>query len=198
VIRALLLLLLTGTAAAAAAPASSDWPCAQRLVPVLSAATYWPGPLPDSAGAWRDDSGVVAAVEAASPRSVAEADGTQSLRRFLEAVPRDKRQGAAELLFAGLLEEANRERAAVIARIEEIARRQREVAAIIARVEGELNALPSDADQAKRDEVVQRRAMLIRQFEATRRTTRYQCEVPVAIEARLGAYARALQAEAGQ
>ncbi len=109
-------------------------------------------------------------------------------------MPPDRREAEAALAFAGLVDEANRERGAVIERIEALTRRQRELAAIIGHVTDELDALKPDADQAQRDEIVERRGFLIRQFEDIQRTTRYACEVPVAIEARLGAYARALQA----
>ena len=61
-----------------------------------------------------------------------------------------------------------------------------------------LNAIPPDAtgDQAaQRDDIMQRRALVIRGFEDVQRTIRYACDVPVQLEARLGAYARALQAK---
>ena len=41
--------------------------------------------------------------------------------------------------------------------------------------------------------MAQRLAFVIREFEEAEQTLRYACEAPVALEARLGAYARALQ-----
>src|SRR4051812_12032042 len=40
-------------ATVAAAPADPDWPCVQRLVPTLTAATLWAGPAPK--GDWHAD-----------------------------------------------------------------------------------------------------------------------------------------------
>jgi hypothetical protein len=193
---AVLAALLSTPVIAAESPGRppSDWPCVQRLVPTLGAGTYWSGPMPPQAGAWRDDPAVLAAVEAAAPREVPEPEGIHRLTQFLASLPPQRREAAAALAFTGLVEEANRERGAVIARIEALTRRQRDLAGIVAGITGELDSLPPNADPARRDEIVQRRAFLIRQFEEIQRTTRYACEVPVEIEARLGGYAHALQA----
>jgi hypothetical protein len=85
----------------------------------------------------------------------------------------------------------------VIARLDELGRRQREMASIASRAGEELRAVPADAtgeDAARRVDLEQRFTFVTRAFESTQRTMRYACEVPVQIEARLGRYARFLQA----
>jgi hypothetical protein len=73
-------------------------------------------------------------------------------------------------------------------RLRALTRRQREISQIIESI-----AIPSAiADPATRDEVAQRRDFLMRQFQETERTVRYACEVPVQLEARLGAFGRVL------
>ena len=49
------------------------------------------------------------------------------------------------------------------------------------------------ATVAQREEVVSRRAFLIREYEEIDRTIRYACEVPVQMEAKLGVLAQTLQ-----
>ena len=95
--------------------------------------------------------------------------------------------------MAGLVEQTNLQRGQQIERLRALTRRQRGLGDVIARVTAEQRALPPDADPARRDEVAQRLAFVIREFEEAEQTLRYACEAPVALEARLGAYARALQ-----
>ena len=45
---------------------------------------------------------------------------------------------------------------------------------------------------------MQRRTFLIREYEEIERTIRYACEVPGALEARLGSFAQALQRDLAQ
>ena len=71
------------------------------------------------------------------------------------------------------------------------------MAATETRVTAELRALPDGAPADQRQEVATRRDFLIRSYEEVGRTVRYACEVPVQLEARLGAYAHTLQSELG-
>jgi hypothetical protein len=100
------------------------------------------------------------------------------------------------LVFRGLLEETDRERAGLIEELKEIGRRQRELADLVARLATELNAIPPDArgeTAAKRIDLQQRHDFTARNFEEIQRTIRYACETPIQLDARLGAWARALQ-----
>src|SRR6185312_17335278 len=119
---------------AAAAPGGNtagenDWPCEQRLVPVIAAATVWDGPSLDKIGDWRSEPAVAALVQRISPRSVDEAAGSAAIAAFVKELPSDRaaRERLVTLAFAGLLEETNRERGFVINRIKELDERQQKV-----------------------------------------------------------------------
>jgi len=181
---------------AAAAPQCEDpyWPCQQRLVPQLTAAAYWNGPL-DMQGDWQTDPLVAGLVRQLAPRRVTVEEGLTAIAAFAKTVS-DDRTHRLTLVFRGLLAESDRQRADLIARLKQIGRRQRELAGLAARLASELDAIPSDATgdaAAKRTDLRQRHDFTTRNFEEIQRTIRYACEVPVRLEARLGAWARALQ-----
>jgi len=192
--------------ALAAAPASAqtrrgedpDWPCVQRLVPTLSAATVWTGPSLDGLGRWQDEPTVAALVQRITPRSVTAEQGEAEIARFAEtAGSGEARDRRLALAFAGLVEETNRERGALISRIKELGRRQRELADIASSASEELGRIPADATgdaAARRTDLEQRFRYVTRAFDGGRQTIRYACDAPVQLEARLGRYARALQA----
>jgi hypothetical protein len=193
-----LLLVALLPAAAGAAPRGGDggWPCLQPLVPVLSAGTVWSGPPLDGIGDWHDEPVVASLVQRIGPRSVSAADGTAAIAEFTAHLAGDRKR-LVTLAFAGLLEDANRERGDLIERIKALAERQRNLADLVARLGAELDATPETADgeaTAQRKDLVERWTYTTRAFTELQRTMRYVCEAPVQIDARLGAYARALQA----
>jgi hypothetical protein len=173
-----------------------DWPCQQRLVPTLSAAAYWSGLLPDRLGDWRTDTDAADLVRRIGPRQVSTEAGLTEIAAFARTLSRD-REPRIRLVFLGLLEQSNEERRGVIEELQQIGRRQRELARLVGRLAAELNAIPPDAAgeaAAKRADLQERHDFTARNFEEIQRTIRYACEIPVALDARLGAWARALQA----
>lgn len=187
------LVLLSG--GAAARDADPDWPCQQRLVPVLGAAALWSGPPLAGAGDWHNEPRVAALVEHIAPRNVGAEEGKAAIAAFISESGADHTRLAA-LAFTGLLEETNRQRSDLIAHIKEIARRQRALSLLVSRITAEEQAIPEDAtgpEGDRRAELDQRRQFTTRAFEGAERTIRYACEAPVQLEARLGAWARALQ-----
>ena len=171
-----------------------DWPCQQRLVPRLTAAAYWNGPL-DMQGDWQADPEVAELVRHLSPRRVTTEEGLVEIGNFAKTASKD-RPHRLTLVFRGLLEETDRERAGLIERLTQMGRRQRELADLVARLEDELNSVPPDAPGEaadKRVDLQQRHDFTARNFEEIQRTIRYACETPVELDARLGAWARALQ-----
>jgi hypothetical protein len=195
----LVAILLSGatTSFAASPPATPDWPCVQRLVPQMTMGAFWPGPAPPANRNWRDDHDLSALVAAVTGRDVSADDGAQLLVAYAERVPPADRAQRLPETFAAILDQTNTDRSAIIARIEALTRRQRALADIVAQVTEELSAATKDpaADAADRKaEINQRREFLIRNIQETQRTMRYACDVPVQLEARLGRYARALQA----
>ncbi len=181
----------------AAAPRSEDpdWPCQQRLVPKLAPAAYWNGPL-DVQGDWRLDGEVAELVRDLAPRAVTTEQGLAHIAAFAQTASGDRPKRLA-LAFRGLLEETDRQRADLIERLKQIGRRQRELAELAGRLASELDLIPPDATgeaAAKRIDLQQRHDFTARNFEEVQRTIRYACEAPVRLDARLGAWARALQA----
>jgi hypothetical protein len=194
---ALLALLAVAPAVAASRGEDPDWPCPQRLVPSIAAGSLWSGPeLPDPAP-WREAPEVAALVARAAPRSVDEATGLRTIETFAAPLDAAGRRRLLPLAFAGLLEETNRQRAELIGHIKVFARRQRGVAETVNRITAELDAVPPETSgeaAARRAELEQRHFFASKAFQDAERTLRYVCEAPVRLEARLGAYARALEA----
>lgn len=171
--------------------ADPDWPCIQRLVPGLSGVAYWPGY--EAPARWDSDPRVAALVAEIAARGVTAERGAARIAAFARTVSPAERAAVLPAVMAGSVERTNLQRGQLIERLRALTRRQRGVGDVIARVTAEQRALPPDADPARREEVAQRLAFVIREFEETEQTLRYACEAPVALEARLGAYARALQ-----
>ena len=172
-----------------------DWPCQQRLVLHLGAAAYWSGPSLDTAGDWEGDPDVASLVRRLSPRRVSPEEGLSDIRIFVGSLSDDRAQRLA-LAFRGLLEETDRQRASLIERLKQIGRRQRELADLAVRLGTELNSIPPDVTgnaAAKRLDLQQRYDFTARNFEEIQRTIQYACQAPVDLDARLGAWARALQ-----
>jgi hypothetical protein len=170
------------------------------LVPKLTAAGYWSGPALEGLGDWRADPAIADLVRRLAPRRVSTQEGLSEIAAFVRSVSNDRPRRLA-LAFRGLLEETDRERAGLIEQLKEIGRRQHELADLVARLATELDAIPPDAHgeaAAKRSDLQQRHDFTARNFEEIQRTIRYACEAPVALDARLGAWARVLQEAASQ
>lgn len=193
--------LLAVALLAAAAPRSEDpdWPCPQRLVPRLAAAAYWSGPL-DNKGDWRADPEIAALVRRIAPRHVSTEAGLAEIEAFTKTAVADRPRRLA-LVFRGVLEETDRERTELIGQLTRMGRRQRELAELVGRLADELRSIPPDAISEaaeKRVDLQQRHDFTARNFDEIRRTIGYACEAPVALDARLGAWARALQMAASE
>jgi len=202
-----LALALVAGAAAIAPPALAaipgadpDWPCQQRLVPELTGATLWNGPALPTDAKWQSDKRIAGLVTSVASRDLPIEEGEAQLGKFVDGIKPAERKTLVPEIFVGIVGEVNRQRSDIITRIRELTRRQKSVGDVVAKVTAELEQIPEDAqgDEAKRrDEIVQRREYVIRMFDETERTMRYACEAPVNLEARLGDYARLLQAKLG-
>lgn len=175
-----------------------DWPCMQRLVPELTAGTYWNGPAVPQGTDWRADSKIADLVTAVAPREEPPEQGEAKLTAFADSLSPEQRQTVLPELFAALVDAINDERHDVIVRLKELSRRQKSINGLIGKVTDELRDATTGATAAtpaQRDEIEQRRNFLIRTFRETQRTIQYACQVPTDLEARLGSYARILQAK---
>jgi hypothetical protein len=194
--------LLIGAASGHAASwaQNPDWPCQQRLVPKLAAAAYWNGSPLAGLGDWQADPAVADLVRRLAPRRVTTTEGLSEIAAFAHGLSGDRAHRLA-LAFLGLLEESDRERSALIDELEQIGHRQRELAALVSRLGAELGTIPAGATgatAATRIDLQQRYDFTARNFEEIQRTIRYACETPVELDARLGAWARALQSAVSQ
>jgi hypothetical protein len=176
-------------------PRFPDWPCNQVKVPELSVAAVWAGPSIDDVGnAWEEDATTRDLVAQLTARRMPLDDAQEAIANVLTGTEAERRQ-KAKLIFAGLFKSLDRERSEVMRGIERYTRKQREFAGQIRSAIFELRDLQGrpDRDQAKVDELAARVEWDTRIFEERRKTIGFVCEVPVLIEQRLFALARAIQ-----
>src|ERR1700760_3451 len=103
---------------AAADPRYPDWPCAQAKVPEISLAAVWAGPpLDDAEQKWKSDPKISALVEKTAARKFPLEDAQKAITEFLATSGTDK-MTTGKLVFAGLFEQLNAERASVMSGLE--------------------------------------------------------------------------------
>ncbi len=181
----------------AADPRYPDWPCAQAKVPEVSLAAVWAGPpLDDVADKWKADAKVSELVPRLAARRTPLEEAEKSITELL-ALSAAKKMETGKLLFAGLFETLNAQRASVMNGLERVTRKQREAAERIRSDTLALQALQdvSPPDQSKIDELSNQLLWETRIFEDRRRVIKFVCEVPTAIDQRLFALGRVIQQE---
>lgn len=193
---AVAMLAMSGLGSACAAdPRYPDWPCVQAKVPELSPAALWAGPpLDDAAKAWANDAKIKDLVSRLAARRVPIEDA-QKLIADVMTGSASEREAKGKMLFAGVFDRLNVERSEVMTGIERLARRQKDMADKIRENVLELRKVQDmpAPEQTKLDELSHQVEWSTRIFEDRRKTVRFVCEVPVLIEQRLGALARAIQ-----
>lgn len=195
VLTTLALGLATPGSGHAADPRFPDWPCNQVKVPELSVTAVWAGPSIDDVGsAWEENPTTKDLVARLAARRTPLDDAQKAIADFLGGTQAE-RQHKAKLVFAGLFKTLDRERGEVMRGIERYTRKQRDFAGQIRSTILELRDLQDrpDHDQSKVDELAARVEWDTRIFEERRKTIGFVCEVPVLIEQRLFALARAIQ-----
>jgi hypothetical protein len=181
----------------AADPRYPDWPCTQAKVPEISLAAVWAGPpLDDVTDKWKNDAKMSELVPKLAARKTPLEDATKEITEFLAGSTAAKTE-TGKLLFAGLFETLNAQRAAVMNGLERVTRKQREAADKIRADTLALHALQgaSPPDQAKIDDLSNQLIWQTRIFEDRRRVIGFVCEVPTAIDQRLFALGRVIQQE---
>jgi hypothetical protein len=181
----------------AADPRYPDWPCVQAKVPEISLAAVWAGPpLDDIKDKWKADAKVTALVSKLAARRTPLEDAQKLITEFLASSTADKTT-MGKLLFAGLFDSLNAQRASVMNGLERITRKQREAADKIRSDVFALQALQgaSPPDQPKIDELGNQMVWQTRIFEDRQRVVKFVCEVPTAIDQRLFALGRMIQQE---
>ena len=181
----------------AADPRYPDWPCTQAKVPDVSLAAVWAGPpLDDVASKWKDDAKVSALVPRLAARRTPLDEAQKAITELLEGSGAQKTE-TGRLLFAGLFDTLNAQRASVMSGLERVTRKQREAADKIRADTLALQALQgaSPPDQPKIDELGNQVVWETRIFEDRSRVIKFVCEVPTAIDQRLFALGRVIQQE---
>ena len=175
-------------------PRYPDWPCAQPKVPEISLAAVWAGPPLDGASdKWKDDAKVSAMVEKLAARKLPLDDAQKAVTDFLASPGTDK-AAAGKLLFAGLFDTLNAQRASVMSGLERVTRKQREAADKIRADTVTLQGLQdaTTPDQSKVDELGNQLVWETRIFEDRRRVVKFVCDVPTTIDRRLFALGRTI------
>ncbi|NEV63726.1 hypothetical protein [Thiorhodococcus minor] len=169
-----------------------DWPCPQVLVPEVSAAVVWAGP-PVEGLDWRGDAEVAALVRRVSDAGTAQEEAERAVSGFAGAQTGGQKDARLTLLFAGVLEFLNKDRAHLIDGIKRYSRDQAHRAEVIGQEIDALVRLEQDGSEmsaAKAAELRKRMAVEERVFDARERSIRFLCRRPVAVEERLGRLAR--------
>lgn len=179
----------------AADPRYPDWPCTQAKVPEVSLAAVWAGPpLDDVADKWKDDPKVSALVAKLAARRTPLDEAEKTIAEFLASSATEKAK-MGKMLFAGLFETLNAQRASVMGGLERVTRKQREAADKVRSDTIALQAMQDEPspDQTKVDELSNQLVWETRIFEDRHRVIKFVCDVPTAIDQRLFALGRAIQ-----
>lgn len=176
-------------------PRYPDWPCAQPKVPELSAAAMWSGPsIADVGHSWQDDAKVRELVEMVAARRTPLDTAQKAIADFMSGSPAEKERKAKQL-FAGVFDMLGDQRREVMEGLERVSRKEMDLAEKIKSDVANLRELQDkpDGDQSKIKDLANEVEWSTRVFEDRRKTIRYVCEVPTAIEQRVFALARSIQ-----
>ena len=184
--------------ALAADATSADWPCVQRKVAKLTSAQMWDGAPVDDLTKWRDNEEITKLIVVLDSRRVSLEQATAAIARFAAAQPQERRDEALKLLFAGLLNTINSDRAVVMSGIERFQQRQKARAAEIERQGTAIQELKERAvnDEKARAELAaaeDRYNWDVRVFSERQQSLPLACEVPVLVEQRLFALGREIR-----
>ncbi len=177
-------------AGSAAEERHADWPCTQELVPRLSLAQVWRGPLPADTGQWAADREIAPLARALASRSLPIEEARKRIEQFAAKLPPETRREKLQLLMQALLKTIDGGRRRIIRRIEAYARNQKR---LVDHIVEDTQALEDGKIAAdRRAEVTNRRDWNLRIFEDRRKMLKTVCEQPDLMEKRLFALARTI------
>jgi hypothetical protein len=197
------LLAAIASMVAFAAPSSTlaatggDWPCVQRKVPRLSIGQVWNGPAAE--GDWKADPEIRDLALTLASRRLPVEEAGPLIDAFADKAGPDK-AAKLTLLFSGVFEVIDRDRATVVAGIERYSKRQQALAARIGDAHLKVAELKrsGDSSNAVLDKIEDQEAALVwdtRIYEEREQSLTYVCEVPVLYEQRAFAIAKLIQAK---
>lgn len=176
-------------------PRYPDWPCVQPKVPELSPAAMWNGPsIAEVGSSWQDDAKVRDLVELVAARRTSLEAAQKAIAEFMVGTPAEKEQKAKQV-FAGVFDTLSEQRREVMDGLERVSRKEMDLAEKIKSDVANLRELQDkpDADQTEIKNLASEIEWSTRIFEDRRKTIRYVCEVPSALEQRVFALARTVQ-----
>jgi hypothetical protein len=158
----------------------------------------WDGPDVDELTQWRNNDEMKKLIARLLSRRIPLDEATDAITQFAAAQRSDERDQALKLLFAGLVDATNNDRAIVLHGIERFQQRQKARAAEIERQAAELRQLKEQAanDEKARAELTaaeERHQWDVRVFTERQQSLPLACEVPVLIEQRLFELGRAIR-----
>ena len=172
-----------------------NWPCAQPKVPQMSIAAIWDGPpIADVGNAWEDNPALKDLVVRLAARRTSMDEAQKAIAGFITG-DRTEKQDKAKRLIAGLFDTLNQQRAEVIRGIERVDQKQKDLADKIRSDVATLRELQDkpEPDQSKITALASEVEWSTRIFEERRKTIRYVCKVPTAIEQRTFTLARTIR-----
>jgi hypothetical protein len=179
----------------AADPRDPDWPCVQPKVPQMSIAAMWDGPsIADVGDSWKDDPKIRNLVDRLAARRTPLDAAENVITDFITGSAAEK-EDKAKKLFAGVFDTLSQQRSEVMSGIGRVARNEKELAD---RIRSDVTALRElqdkpEADQAKISALATQVEWGTRIFDDRRKSIRYVCEVPTAIEQRVFALGHAIR-----
>jgi hypothetical protein len=179
----------------AADPRDPDWPCVQPKVPQMSVAAMWDGPsIADVGDSWKDDPKIRNLVDRLAARRTPLDAAENVITDFITGSAAEK-EDKAKKLFAGVFDTLSQQRSEVMSGIGRVARNEKELAD---RIRSDVTALRElqdkpEADQAKISALATQVEWGTRIFDDRRKSIRYVCEVPTAIEQRVFALGHAIR-----
>lgn len=183
--------------AGAAENSDQNWPCVQRKIPALSAGMMWVGPAIDDAARalWRNDTQLSALAVRLSARRTALEDAQKLIETYVASIDPDHKTKYLTALFAGVLEQINKERQQILAGIEKYTRKQKALADNIRKTRVQfaealkVKAVSEEDKQARRN-LEQKLSWQSRIHEEREKSLIFVCESPVILEQRAFAIAR--------
>lgn len=183
--------------------ANEDWPCVQHKQNVLTAAQMWDGPPIAAEGKASDNPQIRKLVPVVISRRLSMDEVETRIKEFADAQPADKRDAILTELFQAALAQINTSRSEIVDGIEKFQRRQ-----ILRSKKLEEDGIKladllkaSDADlknqeaAARAQEAQTRYDWDARVFQERQQNIPIACEIPVLIEQRAFALARAIRAQ---
>src|SRR5262245_60392086 len=160
----------------------------------------WDGPDVDNLDQWRDNESIKKLIAVLASRRVTLEEAAAAIDRFAAAQAQDKRDDTLKLLFAGLLNAVNTDRAVVMSGIERFQQRQKARASEIERQGAAIRQLKEQAasDAKARSELIAAQDKYdwdVRVFSERQQSLPLACEVPVLIEQRLFELAREIRSK---